>query len=397
MIMGVTKCPHCGEEFKSTLASCPQCEKRKGIPVKEMEFDSMGEIGEAITDNVREYQKEIVKRDKLQDLLEDKDKDMFDFQRNFVEKFLIRFPQIKDRIRENEDIELYLFIISIPYMNDEKEYQHECILQRISEEQNGIVNLSLNIEEISTNLYSIELPIWTDDFSERNVNRQYEMLKERIPRSQKIFIHSVEPWYYLNRIYEFEGQWIDWKTVLEIPPDKLRAFVDTEGSVPVNFQNFSSLRYSNITTTAGTASDGEAIFGTIGEDEYEYFLGKYEELKSLYRKGSPLGLELIEISWDILKELGFLYESVSRILRSKKHIFSKTLADLVLNISEEELARFTQSVNFRKKCDKEVLSEVIVDSILNRMHKKYDSGTIGVHEPIERTIREQYRIAGDAV
>ena len=258
------------------------------------------------------------------------------------------------------------------------------------------MNLSLDIEEISSNLYSIELPIWTDDFTERKINEQYDILRNEMPDGQNFFTHSIEPWYYLDRIYEFSGRWIDWKVVLEIPPHKLERFVNDKGEVPVNFQNFTSLRYSDILSTAGTATDGETLIGIIEEDELDFFDEKYKHLRNLYHRSSRPQREIVEISWDTLKELGFLYKSIDKIFRSKKHIFSRSLGDLLIRMSEEEFAKFTRSANFGKEFDENRLTRIIVDRMCDTIHKTYGDSTIGIHGLIPRKTRYQYRITGGA-
>ena len=119
------------------------------------------------------------KPDKILDLIEDRDKGIFEFQRVFIERFLNRFPQIEDEIKEN--VKFYLFIMGIPYYKENKEdFQHECILQTLAGKQSGIVNLSLNVEEISSHLYSVDMPVWTDAFSEISIQEQWEMLRKEI-------------------------------------------------------------------------------------------------------------------------------------------------------------------------------------------------------------------------
>ena len=393
--MGTIKCLLCEKEFDDSYSFCPYCGKEKRASREEMEFSNMNEIKKALIENTEKYKEKMRKREKIQDLIEDREKDIIEFQKNFIDKFLGRFPQIEDEIREKEDVKFYLFIMGIPYYKENKEdFQHECILQKLAEKQSGIVNLSLNIEEITSHLFSVDIPVWTDVFSEKSIEEQYAMLKEEIPKGQRNFIDSVEPWYFLDRVYEFGGKWIDWKVVFRIPPEKFEEFVNRTGEVPVNIQGFSPLKYYSQISTAGTATDGEAIVGIFKEDERELFDQKYEELGNLYDEKSPTDLEIIEISWDTLRDMGFLYRSIDKILRSKKHIFSKSLADIIANFSQEELAKFTHSVTFRKNLDEETLNEIIVNSAVDRVYKRYESSTIGIYEPIQRIKRDQYRILG---
>ena len=219
---------------------------------------------------------------------------------------------------------------------------------------------------------------------------------EEMPHGQNLFVHSIEPWYYLDRIYEFDGKWIDWKFVFEIPPRKLKKYVEENEEVPLNFQSFTDLRYSKILSTAGTATDGETFIGIIEEDEHNTFNEKYEQLKTFYYRKSEPSLDLIEISWETLKELGFLYKSVNRIFRSKKHIFSRSLGDLLISMSEEEFAKLTRSVNFMKGLDEKKLSGIIVDHMCDRINKRYVDSTIEIFKPIERTTRYQHKILGGA-
>ncbi len=392
--MGTTKCFWCLKEFDDSFSFCPCCGKEKGS-IEGMNFADTQEIEKIVKENVIKYRGKMQKHDKLLDLIEERNKDILERQKDVTDRFLNRFPQIRDKIEEKHEVKFYLFVVSVPYMGEEK-YQHECILQRLAQKHSGIVNLSLNMEEISSNLYSVEIPIWTDVFSEIEIEKQYNILRKEMPYGQNLFIHSIEPWYYLDRIYEFDGRWIDWKFVFEIQPEKLEKYVKENEEVPVNFQSFSSMRYSNILSTAGTATDGETLIGIIEEDEREVFHERYGQLEKLYSKGSPPGLEFIEISWDTLKELGFLYQSVDKIFRSKTHIFSRSLGDLLINMSEEEFVRLTNSVNFRKGLDDQKLSEIIVDHMCDRIYKTYGDSTIEVHEPIQRGVRHQYRISGGA-
>lgn len=393
--MGIVKCFWCEKEFDDSYSFCPHCGKEKRAPREEMKFENVEEIEKALKENIKKYKEKMKKPEKILDLIEDRKKDIFEFQRDFIDKFLSRFPQIEDKIKEKEGVKFYLFIMGIPYYKENKEkFQHECILQKLAEKQSGIVNLSLNMAEISSHLYSVDIPVWTDVFSEKSIQEQYNMLRREIPHGQKYFIDSIEPWYYLDRVYEFGGRWIDWKVVLRIPPSKFEKFVNKTGEVPVNVQSFSPLKYYSYISTAGTASDGEAIVGIFEEDEGPLFDQKYEELKKLYDEKSPPDLEIIEISWDTLIDMGFLYRSIDKILRSKKHIFSKSLADIVTNVSQEELAKFTHSVTFRKNLDEKMLDEIIVNSAVDRVYKRYESSTIGIYETIQRVTRDQYRISG---
>jgi hypothetical protein len=391
--MGTTKCFRCEKEFDDSFNFCPHCGREKGASLEEMKFEDMEEIRKALVENTEKYKDKMKKSGEILDLIDEKDKKIFEFQKEFIDRFLGRFPRIKDSIRE-EDFKFYLFIMGIPYYKENKEYQHDCILQKLAERQSGIVNLSLNVEEISSQLFSVDIPIWTDAFSEKSIEEQYMVLKKEIPDGQMYFIESAEPWYYLDRVYKFDGKWINWKFVFRIPPDKFEEFVNKNKEVPINVQNLSPLKYYNYISTAGTASDGETIVGIIERDEKELFYQKYEEINRFYYEGSPPELEMIEISWDILKDMGFLYRSIDKILRSKKHIFSKSLADIVTSISQEELAKFTQNVTFRKNLDEETLNKILVNSSIDRVYKRYESSTIGIYEPIQRKSRDQYRISG---
>lgn len=394
--MGIVKCFWCKKEFDDSFKFCPYCGKEKE-PLNGMRFEDTTEIEKVIMGkNVIEYRGKIREYNRLLELVDEKDKNIFERQKDITEKFLNRFPQIKDKIEEKEDVKFYLFVVSIPYLGEGEKYQHDCILQKLARKQSGIVNLSLNIEEISSNLYSVELPIWTDDFSEREILEQYNILNREMPHGQNLFTYSIEPWYFLNRIYEFNGRWIDWKVVFEIPPRKLERFINEEGEVPLNFQNFTSLRYSDILSTAGTATDGETLIGIIEEDELDFFDEKYDQLKNLYHRRFSPQREIIEISWDTLKELGFLYKSIDRVFKSNKHIFSRSLGDLLIKMSEEEFAKFTRSANFGKEFDEKKLTKIIVDRMCDTIHKTYGDSTIGIHEPIPRIKRYQYRITGGA-
>ena len=392
--MGTTKCFWCKKEFDDSFKFCPHCGKDRRS-IEGMKFENVKEIKKTVRNNVKEYREGIKEYERLLELIEEGDRNIFERQRDITDRFLNRFPQIKDRIEEKEGVKFYLFVVSVPYMGEEK-YQHECILQKLAEKQSGLVNLSLNMEEISSNLFSVEIPIWTDDFSKRNIDKQYRTLIKEMPHGQNLFVHSIEPWYYLDRIYEFDGKWIDWKFVFEIPPRKLKKYVEENEEVPLNFQSFTDLRYSKILSTAGTATDGETFIGIIEEDEHNTFNEKYEQLKTFYYRKSEPSLDLIEISWETLKELGFLYKSVNRIFRSKKHIFSRSLGDLLISMSEEEFAKLTRSVNFMKGLDEKKLSGIIVDHMCDRINKRYVDSTIEIFKPIERTTRYQHKILGGA-
>lgn len=395
--MDLTTCYGCGRKFDESFSFCPNCGRKKGNLIEEMGFKSMKEVKEAIKSNIKTYKEKMKDTSEILELLEEKNRTAFEMQKRFTLKILRRFPEIGKIVKEDKNVEFQAFIINVPYMQEEDKYIHNCMLRGLARKNNNIANFSLGVEELASNLYEVNIPIWTDDpFGETALIQQFKDLEEVIPSGQKRFMYVAEPWYFLNRVHDFDGRWINWKVIFKIKPNEFDEFTHKFHEVPLNIQKFCSLKYANHFSTAGTAFDGESFLGIIEEHEKSKFMDKFRSIESSYPKGYKPTLEMIQISWDLLKEFGFFYFSLKKILSSEPSMFSKYIPQYIMETSKDELAIFTEQKILREKQKKDEILDTITEGLITMASEGQKGSMSEIAKPIPREWRNEYRIFGDA-
>jgi hypothetical protein len=299
-------------------------------------------------------------------------------------------------MKEDPNLEFDAFIINVPYWQGEDIYLHHCMLQEFAKRSDNIANFSLGIQELAANLYLVNIPIWTGDpLGEVALKKQYEILKKVIPWEQKRFIYVAEPWHFVTRVHDFDGRWINWKVVFKISPEEFKGFVDEFKEIPLSIQIFADLKHSKHFSTVGTALDGESFLGIVEDNEIADFNKKFRFLESSFPKDYKPTLEMIEITWDLLKELGFLNFALQRVLTSEPHIFSRDASQTIMEVSKDELAEFTERNILREGLDKDAILDTITDNLIEKALAKQKGIVSENVKPIPRNQRNEYRIFGD--
>lgn len=393
--MGLTECYGCGKKFNNSYRFCPNCGRKKGASIEEMKDESTKEIENALEYNIGAYRKKIKDPSEILEVVKGKDKTTYEVQRKLTRKILRRFPEIKKRIKEDRNVEFDVFIITVPYQIGE-DYLHHCMLEQLAIRNNNIANFSLGIQELTTDLFEVNVPIWIDEpFEETAIKRQFKYFKEAIPWQQKKFIFVAEPWYYINRVHDFDGRWINWKVLFKISQNEFKEFTRKYKEIPFSIQIFSDLKYAKHFSAVGTAIDGESFLGILEKGEKRKFLEKFRILETSFPKKYRPTLEMIRIDWELLKDLGFLNFSLQNILTYEPQIFTEHVSQSIMEGAKTEAAKFTKQGILRKKQDKEEILDIITDELINKAsHRQRNIAEIS--KPIARNIRGEYRIFGDA-
>lgn len=395
MTMGLTECFGCGKKFDDSFSFCPYCGRKKGASIEEMRDKETREIEEAIENNVKTYRKEMKDTSEILEMLKEKDKTTVDIQEKLTVKILNRFPEIEKRMREDPDIEFKAFIIDVPYKREDA-YLHHCMLEALAKKHDNIANFALGVEELASDLYEVHIPVWTNDsFGELAVRRQSQNLKKAIPPGQKKFMYVAEPWYFLNRVHDFDGRWIDWKVLFKIDRDEFKNYTEEFHEVPLNIQKFSDLKYANYFSTVGTAFDGESFLGIVEKGEISELMRRFRSLESLFPQDHRPTLELIKISWDLMKELGFFCFSLKRLLK-EPYIFSKYMSQNIMETAKDGFTKFTEKGVLRKKLKKDDILDIITDELITMASREQKGSMSEIARPIPRNIRNEYRIFGGA-
>lgn len=394
--MGSTICFGCGKPFDDSFSFCPHCGRKKGASIEEMRSKDTREVTESVRNNIRTYRKEMRDVSEILEILKEKDRTTFEMQKRLTEKILHRFPEIEKMIIEDPDVEFQISIINVPYKQDE-DYLHHCMLQELAKKNDNIPNFGLGVQELASDLFEVNIPIWINEpFGEVALMNQFEEFKEAIPWEQKRFIYVAEPWYFLNRVHDFDGRWINWKVLFKISEKEIKEFTEEYRKIPLSIQMFSGLEHAKHFSTVGTALDGESFLTIVEDKEIPEFMRIFQNLESLFPKDRKPTLEMIRINWDLLKELGFFNFSLERILSGEPHIFSKEISQNLMEIARDEAAQFTQQEVLREKQEKDEILEAITDELISKASKKQNEVTSGISRPIPRQLRNEYRITGDA-
>lgn len=394
--MGTRRCFGCGKKYDNSFRFCPHCGRKKGASIEEIRQKKSDEIKSIVEENVKIHRDMMSKTDEILEVLKEKDKTTYAMQKKLTEKIIRRFPDIERKMREDPDLEFDAFIINVPYWQEEDVYLHHCMLQEFAKRSSNIANFSLGVQELAANLCLVNIPIWTNDPpGEVALKKQYEILKEVIPWEQRRFIYVAEPWHFVTRVHDFDGRWINWKFVFKISPEEFKGFVDQFKEIPLSIQIFADLKHAKHFSTVGTALDGESFLGIVEDNEITDFNRKFRFLESSFPKDYKPTLEMIEITWDLLKELGFLSFALQKVLSSEPHIFSRDASKTIMEVSKDELAAFTGRNILRKRQDKDAILDTITDNLIERALAKQKEIMSGNVKPISRDQRSEYRIFGD--
>ncbi len=394
--MGLTECVNCRKTFDDSFSFCPHCGRIKGAPIEEMKLKSMKDIEKAIRTNIELYRKQMRGTSEILEILKEKDRTTFEMQRKLTEKILTRFPEIEKRIKEDHDVEFQAFIINLPYMQ-KKGYLHHCILQELARKNDNIANFSLGAQELLKDHYEVNIPVWTNDpLGIEALEKSFKLFKGSIPWEQRRFMYVAEPWHYINRVHDFDGRWINWRVIFKISEKEFKEFAEETGEVPISVQKFSDLKYANYFSTVGTSLDGESFLGIIENSELPHLMNEFRSLESLFPPENKATLELIKINWELLKELGFFNFSLERILSNKQHIFSRHVSQYIMEMAKEELAGFTRQKILREEQRKDEILDTITDGLITIASEKQKESISQIVSPVERDLRNKYRIFGDA-
>ena len=394
--MGLITCFGCRKMFDDSFSFCPHCGRKKGAPIEEMRLIDTEKITESVQNNIKTYRKEMEDMSEILGIFKEKDRTTFEMQKRITEKILHRFPEIERIMKEDQHIEFQAFIINVPYTQN-GDYLHHCMLQELAKGNENIANFSLGVQELASDLFEVNIPIWINEpFEEETLKKQFEEFRKAIPWEQKKFIYAAEPWYFINRVHDFDGRWINWKVLFKISEGEFKEFTEKYREIPLSIHMFSNLAHANHFSTVGTALDGESFLGIVEDKEIPEFTKIFQNLESLFPEDRKPTLEMIRINWDLLKDLGFLGFSLDRILSGEFHIFSKNISQNLMEIARDEAAQFTQQEVLRQKQGKDEILDALTDELINKASKKQKGVTSEIVRPISRELRNEYRITGDA-
>jgi len=190
----ITKCKNCGREVEPHYKYCPYCGLLVHVPDR-MKYDNSDTLKKRWDSNIDLFtgiMKSPSGVSKIMDTMEETEPEIVKRQREFIKMVLDRFPIVKERIKEDQNIIFHADLIDIPYLRNENDYQHECIQEKLSALQDGLVNIAVGSREISSYIYMTDLAIWaTEEPGESLLSKQSEILKERIPDGQRKFLISA--------------------------------------------------------------------------------------------------------------------------------------------------------------------------------------------------------------
>ena len=166
-VMGkpIIKCKNCGREVEPLYEYCPYCGLLVHFPDK-MKYDSSDILKRDWIHNIDFFTRTMNKSSGILEIvnkMEETEPKIVKKQREFTEMVLDRFPIIKERIEEDQSLTFYADLIDIPYLRGEGNYQHDCIQEKISVMQDGLVNVAVGSREISSYLFMTDLAIWATE------------------------------------------------------------------------------------------------------------------------------------------------------------------------------------------------------------------------------------------
>ena len=389
----ITKCINCGREVEPHYKYCPFCGLLVHVPDR-MKYDNSDTLKKKWEDNINFFtvtMKNPSGISKIIDTMEGTEPEIVKRQREFTKMVLDRFPIIKERIKEDQNIIFYADLIDIPYLRNENDYQHECIQEKLSVLQDGLVNIAVGSREISSYIYMTDLSIWaTEEPGESLLSKQSRILYERIPDGQRKFLISAEPWNICDRVYNYEGTWIIWKLLFETYG--LNEWIYKNKSAPINFQRLSNLRYSGLFPIGGTKEGGEIILAIVEESEKEELNKALKSMRSLDDFDLKIRRKEIEISWKTLEELGIICQAAIRAYSSKGgHIFTKAMADLILRATTSETGGYAEKASISDFEGDEFLRGM-ANTLIRNYKMEWHEEVLHVVQPIPRDLRKKYRI-----
>ncbi|KYK36020.1 MAG: hypothetical protein AYK19_09815 [Theionarchaea archaeon DG-70-1] len=392
-------CKGCGKSIQEDVNFCPVCGTTLGKLEEKYIFETMNDYVSTSRGNLDQFL-ELMENpreleEKIQERIQGRQPQVFERQREITKKILDRFPEIKRYVIDNPELEFKAFIISTPYEKSPDDFQHDCLLRHLAIEQNGLVNFSLGSTEIATNLYAFDVPIWAPKkVGHELLLDQKQQVERCLPLSQKKFLFSAEPWWVCSNVFDLDGRWVNWKLLFET--EGLMDYIQEEGVVPLNFQIFSNMEYSDFFSIAGTRGDGEILVGVHTMEESDKFEEHLSELKDFYKLGREPEISIIRISWDTLEYLGLIGISAQQLLKSQRgHFFRKTISDSIIENVEQKTISDAKTVMAGRKSSS-------VDEFMERLAERFlwhemqgQEGIVKITHGIPRELKKEYRMLGD--
>lgn len=389
----ITKCRNCDREVEQQYEYCPYCGLLVHFPEK-MKYESSDVLKRKWTGNIDLFTATMRNPSKTSEIvgeMKEKEPEIVKRQREFTELILDKFPLIKERIQEDQDLVFHADLIDIPYLRNESEYQHDCIQEKLSGLQDGIVNIAVGGKEVSTFIYMTDLAIWaTEELGESLLSKQSSILSENIPDGQRKFLISAEPWNICDRVYNYEGTWVMWKLLFETRG--LNEWVRNNKCTPINFQKFSNLKYSNLFPIGGTKKGGEIILAIVEQSEKEALEKAIHSMKSFDEFNLRIRRKEIKISWETLLELGIICQAAIRAYSGKSgHVFSKKMADFILQNAISETDGYAEKANVSEFEADEFLRGM-ANTLIRNYKMEWHEEVLHVTQPIPRELRKKYGI-----
>jgi len=393
----ITKCKNCGREVESNFEYCPYCGLLVHFPDR-MKYDNSDTLKKRWNDNLDFFMETISSSSgtsKILDKMEEAEPEIVNKQREFTELVLDKFPIVKEKIKEDQNLVFYANLIDIPYLRSKGNYQHDCIQEKLSTMQDGLVNIAVGCREISSYIYMTDLAIWAiekpgESLGESLLRKQSRMLYKRIPDGQKRFLISVEPWNICDRVYNYEGTWIIWKLLFET--HGLSKWVSENRCTPINFQRLSNLKYSNLFPIGGTKEGGEIILAIIEKSEGKTLDRAINSMKDFDGFKLKTKRKKMEISWETLKELGIICQAAIKSYSGNTgHIFTRKMADLILQTTTTETGCYAEKTNI-SEFEKEKFLEGMAYTLIRDYRMEWHEEVLHVIQPIPRKLRKRYRI-----
>lgn len=390
------KCKGCGKLVQEDLNFCPYCGTTLGKLEDEYIFETMEDYTSMSKENLDRFLKFMKKPDELKEIIQEKKPQIFEEQKEITQKILDRFPEIKRYILEDQKVEFKAFIISMPYEKEPNVLQHDCLLRRLSMDQNGLVNFSLGSIQLATGLYAFDVPVWAPKkIGHELLFDQKKQIEKCMPTSQQKFLYSAEPWWVCSKVFDLDGRWVNWRLLFKT--EGFMDYLQEQEEIPLNFHLFSNMEYSDLFSIAGTSGDGEVLIGVHRIEEDSVFKNQLHELEELYRFGKTPEVEIIEVSWDTLESLGLIGVSAQQLLKSERgHFFRKTLSERVIESVEQKTVLDAKGImTGGKDSSPDEFVDRISRKILWLETQGQQKGVVRITQGISRELRKDYRILGD--
>ena len=387
------KCKGCNRLVENIYRFCPHCGMSLGLLEEKMKFERPQDLKKDLEQNVDEFGKEVSQVEGIRRIIDSKDPQIIEKERERTSEVLEQFPILKKRIEDESEKTFKMFIVEIPYESKDEVLLHDCLLQKLSVRNSGLINLCCDAVEIASNLYSLDVPIWAPyQIGDQLLQEQKDQINELLPESQRKFMRSAEPWAICTRVYNIEGRWVVWRVIDELK--ELDKYMKKENTIPLNFHFFTNLKHSNLFPTLAAPNEGELIVGIFDENEEENFFGMLENLNSSYLLDSSITPKTISISKEVLEDFGILPYSVKKFLRRQvSHLHSSTISTGVFEQIYSELARFTKKSTVQTDKKHNEYREQLADEFLE-FSRGGANGILRLLRPISREKRLEYKIYG---